>query len=215
MRRHSAAQRRQASAQALQWSRSCLSHSSAQASQAIAHSSQNLAAKRLPRDINRAAIRHRSAQSRSNRMHSAISCILGSRRQALAQCSHASAHSSHARMQSTNCSWGMRVLQSPGRVAASSEPRGGQHLDDTFTNGPSLLDCVFPHCEADLSPRDGLGHEGTQGSVKVCDFSARLNRAPSRRAHIAPERAIEVSVDWVSSSAANESRSSAAGTASR
>jgi hypothetical protein len=111
IRRHSSAHRRQASAQRRQCSMClCFSHSRAHSSQTSAHSWQKSAARSLPRAITIVAVRQISAHSRSSSMQRASIPTSCSFKQAVAQCSHSSAHSLQASMQLRMASWVMVIV---------------------------------------------------------------------------------------------------------
>ena len=100
--RHSAAQRAQAAAHSWQCCIGCLPHSPAHMSHKSAHAWHNSSATSLPRATNPAAIRHNCAQSISSAMQRVIIFGSGSRRQAAAQRSHASAHWLQASIHESN-----------------------------------------------------------------------------------------------------------------
>lgn len=95
---------------------SCLPHSAAQASHTEAQTPHIAAACSEPRAISPTAVRHAAAQSMSSAMQRAIACTSGSRRQALAQWSHASAQALQASMQDAKRSWD--IMGSTGVIPA-------------------------------------------------------------------------------------------------
>ena len=96
--RHSSAHRRQAVAQLWQWVSWNLPHSVAHESQIVAHRSHRAFAWALPRAMYCTASVQISAQSRSSWMQWVLEPTSGSCRQAVAQCSHSTAHFWHSSM---------------------------------------------------------------------------------------------------------------------
>lgn len=131
--RRSTAQRRHASAH--RWQCSCFADSAPHASQIPVQTRQRAPENVEPRLMNPAASQQTSAQSRSRRMHSAIIFTSVSLRHPLAQCSHASAHSSHALTQLWCWRWAMGHLFS---VFAPNLNRARQPIARYFRRQPSF-----------------------------------------------------------------------------